>query len=559
MTAPFLYSPTFAPVFNGQSVPNGLLYTYEAGTTNPKPTFADPSGIVPNSNPVQLDVTGAATVRLEPGAYHFVLTDSTGTTVYWDQDFYRAPYLTGDDIISLLSGDQLGSLTHPVVAEETTLGITPVNKAYPVGYPERYAANTNPGVTDMSLAFQNAINVLMLRGGELVYGKGPYLLNSVIDCGTNAAGGVPPITVRCTATGHNSGIGVLPNHSGVAVFDATGNDTIQFMDVCIRTPVPATTFPSTGILLARNSTKSSLINRIVRPRIVGYFGVACIYNYGSENSVIDSPYCANYNTAAGTSVITYTANNINALTSIVPGRIASGTVSCIVHDLIAPALLNRAGTTTSDCVRLEQSDNFHCFGGWMSCASGTVKGRSLIYIDQTNAPSSMGVVIGLVAENNTQPVDYGVLFSTSASTQTPTGWAIENCRMITTTRAFAAIDNKTTFDGLRISHISELTSKGLSIPGTLQGSSVLQTGPMLLTIGTVSATCFIQGSSSAWTITNMNGIGFDTGTAVTSGFGTPTGNSIVNNFPGATATLLQTSQTVAEILVILKSRGWIVA
>src|SRR6185369_6913648 len=97
MTAPFLYTPTFAPVFNGQSVPNGLLYTYEAGTTNPKPTFADPAGIIPNSNPVQLDVTGAATVRLEPGAYHFVLTDSTGTTVYWDQDFYRAPYLTASD------------------------------------------------------------------------------------------------------------------------------------------------------------------------------------------------------------------------------------------------------------------------------------------------------------------------------------------------------------------------------------------------------------------------------------------------------------------------------
>lgn len=39
------------------------------------------------------------------------------------------------------------------------------------------------------------------------------------------------------------------------------------------------------------------------------------------------------------------------------------------------------------------------------------------------------------------------------------------------------------------------------------------------------------------------------------GFGAPTGTAVVNNFPGATATLLQTSQTVAEILAILKGAG----
>jgi hypothetical protein len=103
VTTPFLYIPTFAPVFNGASVPNGLLYTYEAGTTNPKPTFSDPAGLFANTNPVILDITGAATVRLEPGSYHFVLTDSTGTTVLWDQDFYNAPYLTGADISALFA------------------------------------------------------------------------------------------------------------------------------------------------------------------------------------------------------------------------------------------------------------------------------------------------------------------------------------------------------------------------------------------------------------------------------------------------------------------------
>lgn len=43
----------------------------------------------------------------------------------------------------------------------------------------------------------------------------------------------------------------------------------------------------------------------------------------------------------------------------------------------------------------------------------------------------------------------------------------------------------------------------------------------------------------------------------TTGFGVPTGNSVISNFPGATATLAQTSASVSEILTILKSLGFI--
>jgi hypothetical protein len=40
-----------------------------------------------------------------------------------------------------------------------------------------------------------------------------------------------------------------------------------------------------------------------------------------------------------------------------------------------------------------------------------------------------------------------------------------------------------------------------------------------------------------------------------SGYGAPTGNTIVANFPGATATLVQTSQTVAQIITALQAAG----
>jgi hypothetical protein len=46
---------------------------------------------------------------------------------------------------------------------------------------------------------------------------------------------------------------------------------------------------------------------------------------------------------------------------------------------------------------------------------------------------------------------------------------------------------------------------------------------------------------------------------IASGFGTPTGNVIIANFPGASATLVQCSETIAEILVVLKQAGIIAA
>jgi hypothetical protein len=44
-----------------------------------------------------------------------------------------------------------------------------------------------------------------------------------------------------------------------------------------------------------------------------------------------------------------------------------------------------------------------------------------------------------------------------------------------------------------------------------------------------------------------------------SGFGTPTGNSVIANYPGATATLAQANATIAELIVLLKQAGVISA
>lgn len=79
------------------------------------------------------------------------------------------------------------------------------------------------------------------------------------------------------------------------------------------------------------------------------------------------------------------------------------------------------------------------------------------------------------------------------------------------------------------------------------GSFKIAVGSGATTVLTINSTQFAIAGQFA-----CNGV---TPAARTTGFGTPTGNTVVANFPGATATLLQTSQTVAEILALLKQTG----
>lgn len=147
MTAPYLSIPIFRAFdLSGAPLAGGLLYSYVAGdTTTNKNTYSDAAGLVPNPNPVVLDASGTATVRLEQGVYHFVLTDSTGTTTLWDADYYTAPFLIRADV---------GALLYPIVAGE--VGV--LDTSYPYGFFRRFGAQGKGWLADDTAACQNCIN-----------------------------------------------------------------------------------------------------------------------------------------------------------------------------------------------------------------------------------------------------------------------------------------------------------------------------------------------------------------------------------------------------------------
>jgi hypothetical protein len=206
---PFLFAPTFRAFDSaGNSLAGGLLYTYAANTLTPQTTWNDALGATPNTNPVILDSTGSATVRLSSAAYKFVLKDSSGTT-QWTQDFYQANYLIQTDIVILLGADPITRQT----SAEIAAGVTPLNFAYQPYDLRRYYSGS--GTYDAAMASAIAVcNAGSGLGGTIRVAPGLYTfasqvnlqnaLSVIIQGDSGPTAGAQP-AVRFVFTGTGSG------------------------------------------------------------------------------------------------------------------------------------------------------------------------------------------------------------------------------------------------------------------------------------------------------------------------------------------------------------------
>lgn len=69
---------------NGLPLAFGKIYTYEAGTNNPKPTFTTEIGDVENTNPVILNAEGYASIYIL-GSYNIIVDDADDANI-WTED-----------------------------------------------------------------------------------------------------------------------------------------------------------------------------------------------------------------------------------------------------------------------------------------------------------------------------------------------------------------------------------------------------------------------------------------------------------------------------------------
>jgi hypothetical protein len=83
--------PKFRATRNDGTPGNGWkLYSYLSGSSTPKATFTDQTGVTANPNPTILNGAGEASIWLAAGGYKFVLTDENDV-VQWTEDRHNLP------------------------------------------------------------------------------------------------------------------------------------------------------------------------------------------------------------------------------------------------------------------------------------------------------------------------------------------------------------------------------------------------------------------------------------------------------------------------------------
>lgn len=195
------------------------------------------------------------------------------------------------------------------------------------------------------------------------------------------------------------------------------------------------------------------------------------------------------------------------------------------------------------------------------------EGNAFLFISGVGAITAQGTdTPGVLAGVKNKIINWDNGNGTPAPTAgTGSIWIYESDDGVTRSAAFTALglgDSLTTARAAR----AALTTETVRIHNTSGYNVGLTDGTNLWAVGFDGANLRIREVVGGGTLILGNGapviiagpVGF-LGAAAASqiqGYGTPTGNSIVANFPGATATLAQTSASVAQLITELKKFGF---
>ena len=154
-----------------------FLFSYQAGTTTPQPTYTDSSGTVQNTNPIILDAAGGANIWMGATPYKFVLEDASGTTLWTVDNVPGAGSLgscTSPNAIQAANSTGTGVTCDALITINTSAHTINVGGALPASH--FTLTNNNPitsnwtlDVTSQTTAF-DSISPLTTKGDLLGFG-----------------------------------------------------------------------------------------------------------------------------------------------------------------------------------------------------------------------------------------------------------------------------------------------------------------------------------------------------------------------------------------------------
>lgn len=237
MTASLPPMLRFQPLSAGLTLPGGLVYFYQAGTTTPQAVYAA-DGITPLANPLTLDANGAAEFRLGSGlTYKIDLKDAEGAAISgWPIDNVEAAdkgwlaALDGlktdlADSMDVAKGDEMIAVKQPFTG---AVARTQHDKNAEWVSVLDFGA-IRDGVTDDSGAFSAAA----ATGNTVIVPGGSYKLTADIEGDFVSSG---PVTFVDKGVSNLRSLKNIPLHFSVKNYGVVGNgvkdDTAVFQAAC---------------------------------------------------------------------------------------------------------------------------------------------------------------------------------------------------------------------------------------------------------------------------------------------------------------------------------------
>lgn len=471
----------------------------------------------------------------------------------------------------------LGASTpYATSAAEIAASVTPTNFAippYPID-PRRYGAD-NTGASYSDTAWSNAIAVARKStgAGRVIYVNGIHKVHSLnfasngaVDFNTGFTiygDGNDSSIINIETASANSGIGV---DCGAMVY-------FVFRDLQFNFGTSAANCPQVGLLLARGNLSGSVVFSGIgtfQRCIFNAWGTYGIYDYCSEQ--IDFNDCVILGLTTTTIPVVLSRVNTAGITS--PNfTIDTNNVSmtCISFSGAESTISSKGSGATYPNVLLDIGTSTGIAGVNFGVTYMPATGATSICIADNGGSGSILQNItsdNLVSEQNAGSGTQQVAVFSAASTRHMN------------LRGYSAF-------GSGVTQTSELITFGNPVFSSHVNwnGNVTQTLPVnIISAPSGAAGCIFQVDGNHTSVSmaagaqslimaadgifgSMGTIGFSGGIglfgnsapAQSTGWGSPTGGSVANNFSGSAATLPQTSAALAEVIVVLKQFGLLAA